>query len=84
MPFCISPATYLLSFQIAKHASASRGHLKAAALNVVICDYGIKGDGRADAAAIAGRVAHLLDRKNFTYREVSAQVNHAIAVPTLC
>lgn len=61
-------------FQIAKHASASRGRLKAAALNAVLLDYGIKADLRADPSVIASRVAQLLERKNFTYREVTAEV----------
>ncbi|KAG8971130.1 hypothetical protein FRC05_011499 [Tulasnella sp. 425] len=58
---------------IAKHASASRGRLKVAALNAVLLDYGIKADLRADPSVIASRVARLLERKNFTYREVTAE-----------
>ncbi|KIO16571.1 hypothetical protein M407DRAFT_12751 [Tulasnella calospora MUT 4182] len=66
-----SPSNTILRL-IAKHASAIRGRLKTAALNALILDYGIKGDGR-DTTAIASRVADLLNRKNFTYREVTAQ-----------
>lgn len=65
--------TCLMVPQIAKHGSASRGRLKTAALNAVLTEYGIR-EGRADPTTIASRVAHLLDRKNFTFREITAEV----------